>query len=292
MIKIILMMIVSLLIISCGGGGYSGGFPTKLNENATALDKAVIDLSLNDNATTLNDNATIENKIPLLEEYIEHYVDYNRITLFWKSATDSDGSIEEYAVSYRLQEGEWSQEYYNVLENYTFYLDYNQSYQFRIRAKDNQGAYSSYIYSEVISIAPMQSHVSSRVSHLKEYRNAVTSLYVRLLDHRDKDVLGVELGVTQERVEWVGKGVLVSHIDTKREYFDKSAHFKVLVPQENRVEILLKLLEDIALCKEALEVLLIDSSKAHYYLDIQDRESLEAQLHLILELHEDNVASK
>ncbi|KIM10734.1 MAG: hypothetical protein KU38_07100 [Sulfurovum sp. FS08-3] len=148
--NILLMMAFALIIIGCGGGGgFSGGLPTMLNDNATAT---------NDNATLIvdnnltNDNATHTNEAPILEEYIEHYIDQNKVTLFWKEATDSDGKVEGYFVSYRLIDGEWGGEYNTTQANHAFELEYGKSYLFRVQAFDNMNAKSEYIYSEIVII--------------------------------------------------------------------------------------------------------------------------------------------
>jgi len=231
-------MIIALLIIGCGGGnGFSGGFPTKLNENSTMLnDNATM---LDDNATNLNDNATAINDAPLLEDYMEVYVDYNKVRLFWKSASDSDGEIESYLISYKQNDAAWSSEYTNALENYTLFLEYDQRYQFRVRAKDNQGAYSAYIYSEVVTIGSQSSVQKNREEHPYRSLDRSGSVDVIIL-HPEQKVSGIlqelERGayyiqIALNSMDWIDnrQGILLAHHASKVEYFANTKLFVVYV---------------------------------------------------------------
>jgi hypothetical protein len=224
----LLIMAFALIIIGCGGGGgggFSGGLPTMLNDNATAT---------NDNATLIVDNnntvVIVANEAPVLEDYIEYYIDNNKVTLFWKEATDSDGKVEGYFVSYRLIDGEWSGEYYNDRANYAFILEENQIYQFRIKAVDDGGAFSGYIYSERV-ILP----IGSTPKGTKTYCQATHSSVTLYLVNTQKEIeTSMQLGVrVQGGVDWIDRdrALLVSCSRAKIDNFQAKRNFTLLLDE-------------------------------------------------------------
>ncbi len=69
----------------------------------------------------------------------------NSIKISWSSAKDSDGSIAGYEVSYKKGSGAWTGIQTTSWRTYTFYsLKSNTTYTFRVRAKDNDNAWSPY----------------------------------------------------------------------------------------------------------------------------------------------------
>lgn len=267
------MMAFALIIIGCGGGGgFSGGLPTMLNDNATAT---------NDNATLIadnnftNDNATHSNQAPILEDYIEHYIDQNKVTLFWKEASDSDGKVEGYFVSYRLMDGEWGGEYYNNRANYAFILEKNQIYQFRIKAVDDSGSFSGYIYSEMV-ILPMG--IASTTT--KTYRQITQKSATIYLVNTQKEIkTSMQLGVTaQGGVDWVDRdrALLVSYNLAKRENFETRRNFSFLLDEAKEAQIQLQeAIDDVAKVTGQNSFRLIDKRSNEIVYEFSIEESKE-----------------
>ena len=77
------------------------------------------------------------------------------IKVSWTAATDSDGSISGYEVSYKIGNGFWSGTSTTANTTYTFQsLQPATSYTFRIRTKDDDGDWSPYQTSTAVSTAP------------------------------------------------------------------------------------------------------------------------------------------
>ncbi|MBN2825508.1 MAG: fibronectin type III domain-containing protein [Campylobacterales bacterium] len=258
--NILLTMMVALAIIGCGGGSsFSGGLPTELNDNATTTNDnstAIVD----NNESNLNDNATAANKAPLLEDYIEHFIDTNKITLFWKEASDSDGVIAGYLVSYRVENGQWSQEYPSSVENYAFFLDYNQSYQFKIRAVDDRGAMSSYIYTQNIALPSSAAFINST----KTYRAVEQGITLYLLNDAQKIQTQMQIGTLAEQksVDWVDRSnaLLVNNSYTKMEKFADKRDFSTIIDETKDANIELQaIIHDIAKVSGQKYFRLVDS---------------------------------
>lgn len=277
MIKIFLTMLMTLFIIGCGGGnGFSGGFPTQLNTNSTSDEQnsSSDNPLLNDNSTTLNDNATLNNESPILEDYVEVFVEYNKVRLFWKEATDSDGEIEKYWVSYRELEGEWSVENPNAFANYTLYLDYNQSYQVRIRAQDDQGGYSAYIYSEIFTIGVQTSAQVKKLHSVTSIDNHVT-LFIMNEESREsfdsveqsKVDLTFDSNEELKSIAWVDyqSGVLALPSESKKVAF---THNNLFIIQENDVAYIDRVITDMVQAKalESLSVIDLRQTPSPIYL--------------------------
>ncbi len=77
------------------------------------------------------------------------------IKVSWTAATDSDGQVSGYEISYKTGNGFWSGTSTTTDTAYTFQsLQPATSYTFRIRAKDDDGDWSPYQTSTAVSTAP------------------------------------------------------------------------------------------------------------------------------------------
>ncbi len=77
------------------------------------------------------------------------------IKVSWTAATDSDGQVTGYEISYKTGNGFWSGTSTTANTAYTFQsLQPATSYTFRIRAKDDDGDWSPYQTSTAVSTAP------------------------------------------------------------------------------------------------------------------------------------------
>ncbi len=77
------------------------------------------------------------------------------IKVSWTAATDSDGSISGYEVSYKIGNGFWSGTSTTANTTYTFQsLQPATSYTFRVRAKDDDGDWSAYQQSSAVNTLP------------------------------------------------------------------------------------------------------------------------------------------
>ncbi len=125
------------------------------------------------------------------------------IKVSWTAATDSDGSISGYEISYQTGNGFWKGARTITGTTYTFYsLQSETSYTFRIRAKDNDGQWSAYQQStQVKTLAP-----PSKPSNISTSNIQKTSIKLSWTAATDSDgvIAGYEVSYKTGNGAWTG----------------------------------------------------------------------------------------
>ncbi len=125
--------------------------PFPFGNNAIASGKLCVRVKASGNApasdwSCYNQAIAAANQAPSKPSTIQtSNVGADSITVSWTAATDSDGSIAGYQVSYKEGSNGWTGEQTTTQTTYTFSsLQSNTSYTFRVRAKDDDDAWSGY----------------------------------------------------------------------------------------------------------------------------------------------------
>ena len=138
-------------------GGSAGNFAGKTN--AGDFDMFVVKFG--------RDNA---NQAPIAPQSVQTgNITSSSIQISWSAATDADGTIAGYAVSYKAGGDSWASAVSksNNSRTHTFSgLQDNRSYTFRVRAKDDDGAWSAWQVSTAVMTAVNSSQSRKKWSAL------------------------------------------------------------------------------------------------------------------------------
>lgn len=126
-------------------------------------------------------------------------------SITWGTATDADGSVSGYALERALNGGSFEQIYKGINRQVTDTVAFGvQSVQYRVRAYDNENAYSSYTSSPVITVVNnTPPKISGSDSNLGQKTGAFSVTYTVSDDDEGQTVTVVEKidGVTKREFQ-------------------------------------------------------------------------------------------
>ncbi len=137
-IKLMAIFIAIFIINSCGSSSSSSSVQKDINSTDSNLTTDIDQIK-----STKNSKPSSPSNLEFLD------VDTNSFTLSWEKSIDIDGYIDNYYVSFKINNTDWGDARETNSSSMKFNnLNSNFTYQFRVKAKDNTGNYSDYSYSD------------------------------------------------------------------------------------------------------------------------------------------------
>ncbi len=143
-IKLMAIFIAIFIINSCGSSSSSSSSVVQEDVvNSTNSNLTIKEIDVDKTENTINSKPSSPSNLEFLD------IDTNSFTLSWKKSIDIDGYIDNYYVSFKINNTDWGDARETNSSSMNFNnLNSNFTYQFRVRAKDNSGDYSDYSYSD------------------------------------------------------------------------------------------------------------------------------------------------
>ena len=154
--KLILIFITTFIINSCGSSNGDSS-SKKVDTNSSSI----VTTDTKPTATQVNSKPSTPSNLKFLT------IGQNSFKLSWDKSIDTDGYIDAYYISFKLNNTDWG----TAIETNSTSMDFedlnsNFSYKFRVKAKDNRGAFSDYSYSDDFSLSTITNQKPSIVSNI------------------------------------------------------------------------------------------------------------------------------